>query len=52
MTCPDRIVEESGQARHTLLAYDSHDSLRTRAVPYLRTGLEHAETVAAGPVHL
>ena len=47
LTCRDRIVEGGGQARHTLLAYDSDVSLRTGAVPYVRAGLVRGETVVA-----
>jgi anti-sigma regulatory factor (Ser/Thr protein kinase) len=49
VTCPDQVVDGrgGGEARHTLLAYDSDESLRTRALPYLRTGLEYGDTVVA-----
>jgi anti-sigma regulatory factor (Ser/Thr protein kinase) len=39
--------EGGAEARHALLVYDSADSLRARAVPYLRASLDHGETVIA-----
>ena len=36
-----------GEALHSLLLYDSEESLRGRAVPFLRAGLDRGETVIA-----